>query len=198
MNKWIYYIFENWNERKQFGIGGVATILGSTLAYMVNMRYVGLLNINILSPRLPFYTPLLDNITNVLLLSIALFLAGLFLNAKTRFLDILNVAMLSRAVLYLGCLLNINGFFVSYSEKVLEQVQQGALEIDNQSMIPMLILALISLVFLIVSLWMLFAGFKTATNGKGTKLVVVFIAVLVVISFVPQLFARYIYYPFNY
>lgn len=196
MNRSIYAVFENWSERKQFWIGLLFTIGGSASAYAIGMRYVGLLSLNLLAPKAPVFVPLLDNLVNILLLSIMFYLVALFINARSRFLDILNAVMLSRAVFYMTCLLEISELHRKVTERIVKQVQQGDVDLSSGDLVVSLLFAFVALFFVVLSIWVLYAGFRTATNGKGTRSIILFISALLLALIVSLLFVKQLYYPF--
>ena len=59
----------------------------------------------------PFIEPFIDNGVNIALLFTALYIVGYLINKKTRIIDIVTTALISRGPFYLAVLVNINGYF---------------------------------------------------------------------------------------
>lgn len=175
MNKKMYFIFENWSEQKQLIAGFLITVFGSLLSAILHIRYVGLMNLTPFSVELPIYVPLIDNLINIFALTFCLFLLGRGLNKRTRLIDIFSLSMIWRGPLYLGSLFNINGFLDKQMSQLMEQITSGDMVVSTLAMAAVLIIAAVTVTLLVFSVWLLYAGFHTATNGKNNKQVVFFV-----------------------
>jgi len=198
MNRRIYTLFENISSRNQLILGIFITIAGSLLGYGLHLRYFGAFKITTLSPKAPFYMPLLDNMLIILITLLCLFLAGLLINRRTRALDILNAILISRGPLYLGCLFNINGFMMAQSALLLAQVSKGKDAALSMPIWPMLLMSSGLTLLSVLSIWLLFAGFKTATNGKGAKVIWLFVLGLIATLLVVNLSLASLYTAFDF
>lgn len=180
MNRKIYTVFENLSTRNQFLLGCIMTLFGWLLAYLLDIRYVGTFKVAPLQAGTPSYVPLLDNLLVVLWTSISLFLMGLLINRRTRFIDILNVVLISRAPFYLVCLFNIKSFMFKQSDLMLKQLRMEGETLEVISIWPMLLMASAQLLLAVITFWLLFAGFHTASNGRGAKLILLFIVGIII------------------
>lgn len=86
--------------------------------------------------------------------------------------------MIWRGPLYLGSLFNINGFLDKQMSQLMAQITDGGMVVSTLAMTAVLIIALVTITLLVFSVWLLYAGFHTATNGKNSKQVVFFILAL--------------------
>jgi len=180
MNRKIYTLFENLSTRNQLFIGCLITLFGWLMAYLLDIRYVGTFKVAPLQSGTPFYVPLVDNLLIVLWTSVSLFLMGLFINKRTRLIDMLNVVLISRAPFYLVCLFNINGFMFKQSDLMLKQLTAEGPALETFSIWPILLMSAVQLLLAVITFWLLFAGFHTASNGRGAKLIILFVVGIVI------------------
>ena len=180
MIKLLINPFENYSEKQLLAVGFLGNILLVFLSFQFNTNFVG--NLRITDEKV-------DDLKNVifthsitlLILVIFLFVLGKYLNSKTRFVDILVTCLTSRLVLCFMTLLNINGKNSEIAVAVRKAMMQVNLEKAMANYIP--ILMLFGLISIIVSVWffaLLFNGFKTATNAKDTKSIVLFVITFII------------------
>ncbi len=190
---WLTQIFEKVADKKLLSIGLVSLLIGSLIAINTNARFDGVLDMHLVTKVLPIQ-PFLDNIINTVLLAVVLFALGKFINSKTRFIDILNTAFICRIPFYLLPLFNINHAITAITDDLLSNIEEPDLLLQSLAAPTTLLLigsfALVSILALILFAYLLFKGFKTATNLKKT----VHIILLVVTVLIAEILSKFLVY----
>jgi hypothetical protein len=173
--------FEKHSEKNLLFFGSIMTFLGSFIAYLTKARFDGVIDMHVVD-QIRFLEPLFDNLLNTLCLFLLFFLLGKKINSKTRWIDILSVSIISRIPFYVLPLFNIEGLLANITEKLL-----SGIDFQNLSKPPviefsdMLILLVFTAVAVLCFAWFIalfWNGFRVATNTKGTKNIIFFIAFL--------------------
>ena len=195
--KTLFNPFEKYSEKNLLIFGIVATLLGSFLGYLMNARFDGIVDMHLVR-EVQFQTILIDNIINTLVLFILFFVFGKIVNSKTRAIDILNVSLICRIPMYLVALGNIGG----YLERATQSMLNG-IDLDNLQNIPqfemldlfvILIFSVVSIGFLVWMIVLLWKGFKTATNTKRTRDIIIFIMLFIL----AEVLSKYLIGTFNF
>ncbi len=161
--------FESISETKLLVFGIIATLLASYLAFLLNGRFDGAIDLHF-TEKVETLQPLIDNAINFISLFIFLFIAGKIINSKTRAVDIATPILVAKIPYYILLLFNINDFIYSSTTSLLQKVNpenpSQMPNIDPGTLAVILPFALISIAFLIWFIVLLYYGFKTATNSK--------------------------------
>ncbi len=183
MNKILTNPFEKYTENKLILIGSLATIIFSYVAFLSSYRLNALLDIH-LSDNITIYQPLVDNIINVFTCSIILYLLGLYINNKTRYIDILTISLVSRIPLYPLLIINMEGILEDLAPYTKGHINPENIEqIDPTSFVWIIIFSLCAIGALIWYMILLYNGFKISTNSKGKKPVALFIISILLLEF---------------
>lgn len=194
MNNPLQNPFENYSEYKLITFGSVVTILFSYIAFLLYSRMDGLLDIHF-ATEIGIHQPLLDNLINIITCSILLYVLGLYINKKTRLVDIIAVSIVARIPFYPLLLLNINDVLRSSSAIIVENATPEAIhQIPPSSLAIILIFAVLAIGALIWYMILLFKGFKTATNLKGNKYVALFVIMIFIIEFTSKIIIQSLNY----
>lgn len=124
--KFLINPFEDISSNKLLIIGIVSYILSSLLAFYSSNHFLGFLSIKSgadSSLLLSFY----NNGLAIVLLTLAVFIFARFKNSHVRFVDVLNVVMISRIVMYLILLVLADPFLV---KNTLTKVELAILDDD--------------------------------------------------------------------
>src|SRR5690554_3097774 len=195
--KVLFNPFEKYSEKTLLIFGISATLLGSLVGYLMNARFDGIIDMHLVR-EVQFQTILIDNIINTLVLFILFFVFGKIINPKTRAIDMLNVSMICRIPMYLVALGNIGG----YLERATQSMLNG-IDLDNLQNIPqfemldlfvILIFSVVSIGFLVWMIVLLWKGFKTATNTKRTRDIIIFIMLFIL----AEVLSKYLIGTFNF
>lgn len=159
--------FETIQEKKLFLIGSSTLLVASFLAFFMHARFDGVLDVHFTS-NIKWHQPILDNIINTLCLSAFLFLLSRFLPTKARFIDILNVALICRIPLYFASLTNIGGINHETGEFLLANLSDptALTTLPSINIIILGISAIVGLIAIVFMGFLLYRGYKNATNSK--------------------------------
>ncbi|CAM3650256.1 YIP1 family protein [Flavobacterium gelidilacus] len=175
--------FEKYSEKQLLIFGILFLLFGSFLGYQFNALFDSILHISF-PDSISFINHLLQNIALTLILTFFLFALGKYFNSKTRFIDILNSSLIARIPFYLTTLANINDASSTISNKLLESLNDlKNITISTQDYFVLFLTSILSLVGIIGLSILLWNGFKTATNAKTTKQIVLFILVILIANF---------------
>lgn len=188
--KTLFNPFEKFAERPLILFGITATIVLSLMGSYFNARFDGVLDLHFNSPTF-FLNTLTDNAVNVVVLSLILFTLGKMRNSKTRFIDVFSASLIARIPYYFLSLFNWNNVILLESEKLMQQfsgLEPGAVpQFETTQMLLLSVFAGVSIVFLAWYMYLLYQGYKVATNAKGAVEVVYFVLAIIVAEIVSKL-----------
>lgn len=184
MIKNILNPFEKYTESKLLVFGWVFLIIGSYIGYLFNAYFDSILHISFIKNSM-FITTLIQNIINVVLLSSALYVLGKYINPKTRFVDVINVSLIARIPFYFSSLANINDSTYNLTEKLMSnKFSAENIEFSSSDYLMLLFSTTLGLLLIVCFAILLWNGFKTATNAKKSKEIILFIVSLLVANFI--------------
>ena len=196
MKKVLFNPFEQFSERPLILFGISVTILLSMTGAFFNARFDGVIDLHFSTPTF-FINTLTDNAVNIVILSLALFTLGKFRNNKTRFIDVFTASLIARIPYYMLPFFNWNNTVLIESEKLLKQfmtVQPGvAPQFESTQMLVLVLFAGFSILFLAWFIYLLYQGYKVATNAKGGIEIILF-GVTILIA---EVFSKIIFYLIN-
>lgn len=196
MKKVLFNPFEQFSERPLILFGISVTILLSMTGAFFNARFDGVIDLHFSTPTF-FINTLTDNAINIVILSLALFTLGKYRNNKTRFVDVFTASLIARIPYYILPFFNWNNTVLVESEKLLKQfmtVQPGAVpQFETTNMLVLVLFAGFSILFLAWFIYLLYQGYKVATNAKGGIEIVLF-GVTILIA---EVFSKIIFYLIN-
>lgn len=176
MSKWkiLYNPFEKYSERSLIVFGVLALGVGSVLAYLTGARFDNFLHMGFVD-SVTWWQPVVDNLINLGVLILILFIFGRILNSKTRAVDIIATALIGQSPFYWVSLTNIDNRTVEATNALLEIEPNGVDQLPISETIYLVVSGFVSLFLLVWCLALFYNGFKVATNGKGQKFVTFFI-----------------------
>ena len=196
MKKVLFNPFEQFSERPLILFGISVTILLSMTGAFFNARFDGVIDLHFSTPTF-FINTLTDNAINIVILSLALFTLGKYRNNKTRFVDVFTASLIARIPYYILPFFNWNNTVLIESEKLLKQfmtVQPGvAPQFESTQMLVLVLFAGFSILFLAWFIYLLYQGYKVATNAKGGIEIILF-GVTILIA---EVFSKIIFYLIN-
>lgn len=160
--------FIKFSEKQLLIVGVPSGIAGSLIASTIGVTFDGLLDVH-LYPETTFLDSIIENGILITLITLLLFGFGKIINAKTRFIDILNSSLLFRIPFYFTALLTSIPVIKKMEEEVMKNINSlNEINLQTTDLIVILVVSILSIVLLIYSIALLFQGFKTATNAKKT------------------------------
>jgi len=187
----LFKPFEKYSEQKLLITGVIATIFGALVTYLLNCKFIGVLKMGFTeTPSIG--QSFLDSIIILSCLTSFLFLAAKYIYKKTRLIDIIVTTLVSFIPLYLLPIFNINDTIKIATESIL---QYASPELVNQmpldNLTPLVIFGFFTLTIIVWFIALLYNGFKTASNAKGTKAMVVFGIALILADATSRVFIHY-------
>lgn len=190
MMKTLFNPFEQFSERPLILFGIAATIVLSLMGSYFNARFDGVIDLHFSTPTF-FINTLTDNAVNFVVLSLILFTLGKMRNNKTRFIDIFSASLIARVPYYFLAIFNWNNVILLESEKLMQQfqtAQPGVVpQFENTQMLLLSIFAGVSILFLAWFMYLLYQGYRVATNAKGAVEVVYFGVAIIIAEIVSKL-----------
>jgi hypothetical protein len=182
--KRLFNPFEKYSETRLLIVGLLLTIAGSFLAYAFSTRLDGVLHASPMA-GVTFIQPFIDNFIITLSLFGVLYAFGVFINKKTRLIDILNTVLISHSTMYLTLFGNWGGFIENISPA---KVPSGT------ELLLLMVFGLFTIALLVWFIALLYNGFKTATNLKTVWQKVAFGVLILVADVISRLLISYINY----
>lgn len=174
MKTLLFKPFEKYSENRLLITGLLALFIGTGLAFLLNTRFDGALDIHY-GMEVQFQTAVIDQALALVSLVLFLFLAGILVNPKTRFVDILSTVLIARIPLYLASLLNLGGYTSSAGLEIEQSMLHEGSEISPFAIVLMVVSIVVILPLIVWSFVLLWNGYKTAANAKGVKAILLFI-----------------------
>lgn len=187
MIKLLFNPFEKYSDKKLLIFGIIATGLGVFLGFAFNSVYDGVLDMHaVINVSLEEAVCFL--IIDLLTIGMVLFVLGKYINSKTRFIDVLSTILISKIPIYLLTIINVNGF----AHKIGLEIQISFLKnkINDFSGIfifELILIAILSLLILVWTLILLYNGFKTATNLRSNKHIVLFVISIITAEIISKI-----------
>lgn len=164
-------------DRTLLTIGLLTFVTGIIAAYSMHIE-MQILRVNPLS-TLTFNKVLFNHTTIVIVLTLSFFGIGKIINKKTRFIDILNTVFIALIPLYISLFQNIDSFLLKETQNIEKAIKDGSIYTESPPFLFILV-GLIGLGFFVYYIYLLFTGFKTATNAKKIWHYVLFFVTLIV------------------
>jgi len=183
--------FEKYSERKLLIVGGISIILGALLTSTLNCKFIGVLKMTFIDDS-SIGQSILDNIIILSCLSLFLFLAAKYIYKNTRLIDIIVTALVGFIPLYTLPIFNINDTIKIATENILKYASpELANQLPLENLIPIVLFGLFTILIIIWFIALSYNGFKTASNAKGTKAMVVFGIALILADTVSRVLIHY-------
>ncbi len=181
LNPFAYY-----DEKILFAIGIVSHFFFTYIGYLTKSNFPDFLSIKKSVETFSFLELIVQNSTILLVTIFCLFLLGKIINKKTRFIDIVNVALVSRIAYYVVFITDFIPVVNRKLELVLHGVTENNFDVLNDitTMTVVLLVAFTAIFFLLLMFYYLFIGFKTVTNLKSIKHILLFIGCLFLIEII--------------
>lgn len=175
MKKYLLNPFQNYSERQLLIVGFLGNALLVLLCFHFKTKFIGNLKTIPLN-SIELKNVIVQHLIIVAITTLLFFGLGKYLNSKTRFIDILVTCLVSRIVFCIIPFINYNNNMFEITKSVLGSLTTVNPEKTIANDLP--ILLFFAAIVLISTVWffiLLYNGFKTATNAKGTKSILLFI-----------------------
>ncbi len=171
----------NFDEKLLLGLGLVFVLVNVGLGEMLGFKMGSVMKF--LPSSVSMEAKALAVLKAFALAIVAFYLLGLLINKRVRFIDIANTFLIG----VIPNLLITPVSYTSHFKGVLNKVLENPYQINPVDISQIMLLAIISLPFVIYSIIIIYNGFKTATNMKKVYHIVIFILALFIIPVLSQL-----------
>lgn len=184
--KLLFNPFGIYSEKQLLVSGILITLAGSLVGSLFNVTFDGVLDVH--QYETDFLTSLKENSINVACIFIALFILGKLINRKTRAIDILNTAMVSRFPQYISAVITALPVLKKVEDEIISH--QGDLQHLNFQPMDLMLLFVISMILLSITAYyitLMVNGFRTAVNAKKWQHFVGFAIALIIAEIISKL-----------
>jgi hypothetical protein len=174
---------EKYSENQLFLFGIIFLLIGSYVSSFCHVNFDGFFDLHFSNYQLSFAELLAQNLINIVVLFICLYLAGIYRYKKTRMIDMLNTVLTARIPFYFLSLFNVkHSLSVNPSMPINELIDFA---MDNLFlMMSMSVLMIMAMIWMVT---LLYSGYKIATNAKGNTAIILFIVALIAAEAISKL-----------
>ena len=195
MKEILFKPFERYSEKTLLIFGVLVTCFGLFISSIFDVRFDGAIDVHF-KGDVSMKQALLDVFFSIMSLVLFLFIAGKMVNRKTRMVDIVSTVIVAKSIIYTLSFLNINGavnavmndFAFNQMPKVNATVEN--IHISSLGYVLIVISLLMIMLMVVWTISLLYNGYKTASNAKESKSVVLFIVALILSEVVSVLLIR--------
>ena len=175
--------FAYFEDKALLIIGVLAHLIFTYIAKLTNSNFPDFLSIKKGLIDFTFWDLLYQNTRNIAIAILFLFILGKIINKRTRFIDIVNVVLISRIAYYIVFITDFIPIVNNKLNKVTDSIQSNNLSVlqESSTMLVILIVAFVAIFFICVMFYYLYIGFKTVTNLKTIQQTFAFIATILFI-----------------
>ena len=175
--------FAYFEDKALLIIGISAHLIFTYIAKLTNSNFPDFLSIKKGLIDFTFWDLLYQNTRNIAIAILFLFILGKIINKRTRFIDIVNVVLISRIAYYIVFITDFIPIVNNKLNKVTDNIQSNNLSVlqESSTMLVILIVAFIAIFFICVMFYYLYIGFRTVTNLKTIQQTFAFIATILFI-----------------
>ena len=175
--------FAYFEDKALLIIGILAHLIFTYIAKLTNSNFPDFLSIKKGLIDFTFWDLLYQNTRNIAIAILFLFILGKIINKRTRFIDIVNVVLISRIAYYIVFITDFIPIVNNKLNKVTDNIQSNNLSVlqESSTMLVILIVAFIAIFFICVMFYYLYIGFRTVTNLKTIQQTFAFIATILFI-----------------
>lgn len=177
--------FGEFSERKLLFVGILGFMLSSYLIYQSGEQFNGFMHFYKPSIAVTYWEVLKVHGYMVLAPLVLLYVLGIILNNKTRFIDVLNVILIMPFPLYLLLLLGRVLNQEKFSNQINEALKNGdhmLSSIDKSQMIIFSVFGIVALFLLFYQFYLLVKGMNVAVNNKKNWLSALFVALYFILD----------------
>ncbi|MBE8713529.1 hypothetical protein [Sphingobacterium hungaricum] len=160
--------FEDLSVQMQSAFGLIFFILAVLISYLGGIEFFGILKI-IPNANIQFSEAIYTLLIDIFVLALFLFAYAYLENKKTRFIDCLNVVLLSSVVMYFVAALTLISPIDEILKRIMLAIESGDMKLDTLMPFDLTMITffgIISLVLLVYFFYLIIVGIKLAMNGK--------------------------------
>jgi hypothetical protein len=183
----LFNPFENYSEKQLLLFGFLLAIVATALSIVLNGRFDGVLDLHFVEKTI-LIVSIIDMAIGISVLTFSLYIIGKIINKKTRLIDILSTCLIAKIPFYFLLFFNINNKMFIITLKLLDFLsQKKAINLETLDLSLLVFSGIATFTCLIWSVILLYNGFKTATNVKETKHIILFILSIITAEVVSKI-----------
>lgn len=180
MKTLLFNPFIRYSEKQLLVTGILTATVGVFLATVTNTHFDGVLDTHF-GENVTLITAASESLINTLSIVVVFFVLGKIINRKTRFIDILNIALIVKIPAYFLALFNINNWMHTATGGFMKNMANPMeVEFSTNDIVLLFFFSLVGFAVLAWLVTLLYNGFKIATNLKGIKHIIMFILAIIV------------------
>jgi hypothetical protein len=188
----LFKPFDRWSETVLLSIGLGAALAGAFLGICFDARFDGALDLHFAGDT-SVKTMAFDLLIDFGTLFLFLYAAAKIVNRKTRMVDILSAVLISRIPMYLLTVFNAGNVLAAEGDRVAKQAMaHEPVTMSPFGMVLMIGFVILTLLFVVWSVTLLWNGYRTASNAKGGKPIVLFIVGLLLAEIASKWLIAYV------
>lgn len=177
LSKMLFNPFERYAGGTALIAGVGIAMVAALLASLFYTRFDGVLDVHTVFEKVTLTTALIDQAVNAISLFVVLYLLALVSGARgIRAIDVLGTLMLARAPLVFVPLLNITHTLSRSAEQMMHSMTENPLVPDLSALLPAIPLIIVMSLLVVWTVALYFNAYKVSTHLKGARLVLSFIA----------------------
>jgi len=88
------------SEKKLMSFGIIALLIGTYLGFIFNCRFDGVIDLHF-TEKVKLFQPFIDLLASIVVAAVIFYFIGLFINKKTRILDLFITVLIAKVPFYL-------------------------------------------------------------------------------------------------
>jgi len=180
------------SEKKLMSFGIIALLIGTYLGFIFNCRFDGVIDLHF-TEKVKLFLPFIDLLASIVVAAVIFYFIGLFINKKTRILDLFITVLIAKVPFYLLPFFNIGNKMYEVSNKTISLINpKSDLKLLPNEILFLILSTIISLLAIIWSVILLYNGFKIATNSKENKHSILFVFGLLLSEIVSKIIIHFL------
>lgn len=169
---------------KALAFGLLFIVVSWLFATLCNARFDGIIDLHF-ADSVGLLHPLFDQLIGLIVMVVVFYLMALILGSKPRVIDLAGTFAYSRLAYVLAPLFNISGFMSGLTNQLKTiDPNHPVLPFSNSQLALFIAFTLFSLTLVVWLVALYFKAWRTCTNLKGNRLVISFIAGLLIVEII--------------
>lgn len=179
--------FLKFDEKTLLIIGLVSISLVFMTGYFFGLKTDSLFHFRYITAEDSLIKIILSTLTVYAIGVLVFFVFGKLINKRTRLIDVVNPIFISQFIVILLLLISEIPLIKNSQRQILASVQDQSFDLDTFSLLVIIINSFLSLAITAYGMAIFFNGFKTATNMKDWRHIVIFVVLLIILMITMQL-----------
>lgn len=185
--KTIFNPFLKFDDKTLLFAGFLSVTVVFMIAYYFGYQTDSLFHFRFIKPEDSVLKIILETLIIYALNIAVFFIFGRIINKRTRLIDIINPIFISQFTVIFLLFLSEIPLIKNAQKQILDSVKNESYEIEPVTLLIITVNSFISLAISAYGLAILYNGFKTATNLKNWRHIVIFVILLITMMLTLQL-----------